>query len=234
MTDGSGKINRECISEVCRQIAHLMRLGHHVAIVTSGAIASDEHKKRSSNLRAAVGQGKIFSTYATYLATYNIEAAQLLLTDEQLIEGRTKVTKPLIQEAFSEGVVCIINANDVIDSTESDALKYCADNDKLTELVCLMISADLAIIAFNEDGIWDDKKQIIHEVKPSDIKKIKTFASGGNKLGHGDDGMLTKITTLGNLAASGIKSVLAPGRKENFILRAVAGEEKFGTKFLTE
>ena len=234
LTDGKGKINRECIAEVCRQVAYLMRLGHHVLIVTSGAIASDEHRHRTKNLRAAVGQVKILNIYAQCFANYELEVAQLLLTDEQLLEGKTAVTQAVISEAFREKVVCIINANDVIDSTEIKALKHCADNDVLTSCVCQMLGADMAIIAFTEDGVWDNDRRIIREVRQADLARVMAFAKGGNKLGHGKNGMLTKIKTLGALAAGGTTSILASGKQENFIVRAFLGEADFGTKFIAE
>lgn len=232
LTDGKGKINREFISEVCRQVARLMRLGHHVLIVTSGAIASDEHNKRTKNLRAAVGQVKILNIYAQYFAVYGLEVAQLLLTDEQIIGGKTGVTKAVIAEAFRERVVCIINANDVIDSKEIRALAHCADNDVLTGYVCRMIGADMVIIAFTEDGVWNNRHRIIHKVRPADLTRVMAFAKGGNKLGHGNNGMLTKIKTLGALATYGITSILVSGKADNFIIRAFLGEANFGTKFM--
>lgn len=234
LIDGKGKINRERIAEVCRQVARLTRLGHHVLIVTSGAIASDEHSNRTKNLRAAVGQVKLLNIYAQYFATYELEVAQLLLTDEQLIGGKTGVTKAVISEAFHENVVCIVNANDVIDSAEINALKHCADNDVLTDCVCKMLGADMVIIAITEDGVLDNDRHVIPEVRQADLARVMAFAKGGNKLGHGENGMLTKIKTLGALAARGVRSILAPGKQENFIIRAYNNEPNFGTKFMAE
>lgn len=234
LTDGKGKINRECIAEVCRQVARLTRLGHHALIITSGAIASDQHRHRSDNLRAAVGQPKIMEIYTQFFDAYGLEVAQLLLTDEQLIGGQTKVTKAVISEAFRENVVCVINANDVIDDEETKALKHCADNDILMSCVCRMLGADLVIIAFTEAGVLDNHGQVIPEVRPADLVRVMAFAKGGHKFGHGKNGMLTKIETLGALAADGVTSILAPGKQENFILRAFNHELNFGTKFIAE
>jgi glutamate 5-kinase len=234
LTDGKGKIKQEFISEVCRQVAQLMRLGHRFLIVTSGAIASDEHQHRSKNLRAAIGQGKLISLYAQYFHTYGLQVAQLLLTDEQLTEGKTAVTEAVIQEAFRENVVCVINANDVINDTEIEALKHCADNDVLTALVCRLIDADLAIIGLDENGVRDDQEKIIRQIRQKDLARVLTYAKGGNRLGHGENGMRTKIITFGHLATLGIKAILAPGNAKDFILRAAAGEKNFGTIFLSE
>src|SRR5665647_3225695 len=125
-----GKINCKLINSVCIQIASLVRAGSGVFIVTSGAIASDASMHRSRNLRSAVGQIRIVNEYRLCLDGLGIDGAQILLTDEQLIERenlKTKLTKKIMLEAFSTGVVAIINANDVIDNEEIMALEHCAD-----------------------------------------------------------------------------------------------------------
>jgi glutamate 5-kinase len=234
LTDGEGKINNEFIAEVCWQVFYLMHKGHRIVIVTSGAVASDEHKNRSKNLRAAIGQGKLLNVYADFFKGYNLEIAQLLLTDDQLLAGRTAVTEKVIREAFQENVVCIINANDVIDSEEIEALKHCADNDILSGLVCRLLNADVLIIAFNEEGIINEKNAIIHEVRKNDLDRVLSLAKGSNHLGHGKNGMKTKIKTLAELASSGTTAILAPGKQKNFIIRAFQNEPNFGTRFIAE
>jgi glutamate 5-kinase len=230
-----GKIREEFIKSVCTQIAKLINSGYGVFIVTSGAVASDVKSERSKNLRSAVGQPRIMQTYAKYLGQFGLDSAQLLLTDEQLIDAKsvkTKLTKKIMHEALSQGVVPIINANDVIDSEEVDALRYCADNDKLFKLMCLLVDAEIAIIGFDQVGFLDAKKRVLHNIKTSEIDLVLKFAKGGSKLGHGKNGMRTKIISLSELAKAGMRVHLAPAKEKDFILRSVAGEENFGTKFL--
>ena len=232
LTDDKGRINENFIKNVCRQIAYLINIsGHHVVIVSSGAIGSDEHTNRSNNLRAAVGQVKLINLYAKHFNSHNLEVAQLLLTDDYLDEGKTTITKEVINSAFEENVVCIINANDVIDDKEIKALAYCADNDVLAKLICRLIKADMLIIGFTEFGLKDNDNKIIHEAKPYELDQLLSFAKGGNALGHGENGMLIKIRTLYILARDGIISILAPGQEPDFILRAFDKEKNFGTRF---
>jgi len=231
----AGIIQEKFIKSVCAQIAKLIQNGYGVFIVTSGAVASDSREGRSKNLRSAVGQPRIMQAYSKYLGQLGLDSAQMLLTDEQLIDvksAKTKLTKRIMQEALVFGVVPIINANDVIDSEEVEALRYCADNDKLFKLMCKLIDAKIAIIGFDQTGFMDAKKNVLHKLKISELDSVLKFVKGGSKLGHGQNGMRTKILSLAELAKAGMQVHLAPAKEKNFILRSVAGEENFGTKFL--
>jgi glutamate 5-kinase len=229
-----GKINRKLIKGVCEQAISLVRDGFGVFIVTSGAIASDQSKRRSKNLRSAVGQIRIANEYRIFLEKFGIDGAQILLTDEQLVdEGslKTILTKKIMQEAFSAGVIPIINANDVIDDEEIKALEHCADNDRLFKLMSLLVGADIAIIGFDQSGFLDPEGQVMHSIKASEIEIALGFANGGSALGHGLDGMRTKVLVLAELAQEQMQVCLAPANEENFILRAVSEEKNFGTRF---
>lgn len=231
----AGKIQERFIKSVCEQIAKLIKTGYGVFVVTSGAVASDSERKRSKNLRSAVGQPRIMQAYAKYLGQFGLDSAQMLLTDEQLIDAKsakTRLTIKIMQEALTFGVVPIINANDVIDSEEVEALKFCADNDKLFKLMCQLIDAKIAIVGFDRAGFLDAKKNILHKINISELDLVLKFAKGGSRLGHGKNGMRTKILSLAELAKAGMQVHLAPAKEKDFILRSVAGEENFGTKFL--
>jgi glutamate 5-kinase len=229
-----GQINHQLIKSVCAQVAELVQGGAGVFIVTSGAIASDQSESRSRNLRSAVGQIRIIHAYQKYLKAQGIDGAQMLLTDEQLVEQKsscTQLTKEIMLEAFVVGVVPIINANDVIDSEEVKALEHCADNDRLFKLMCLLVKADVAIIGFDQLGLLDGQEQVVHMVKMAEVEAALTYAKGGSVLGHGTDGMRTKILSLAELAQVHTQACLMPAKARKFILRAVAQEENFGTRF---
>ncbi|MDO8241247.1 MAG: hypothetical protein Q7T51_04680 [Candidatus Moranbacteria bacterium] len=230
----AGKINSQLIGQVCRQVAKLVRDGWGVFLVTSGAIASDANQNRSKNLRSAVGQIRIANEFRLALEKFGIDGAQMLLTDEQLIDvssQKTCLTKKIMQEAFLVDVVPIINANDVIDNEEIRALEQCADNDKLFKLMCLLVEADVAVIGFDQLGFLSLDGQVMHRIKACEIESILQCAKGGSELGHGSDGMRTKVLTLVELARARMQVCLMPAREDNFILRAVCEERDFGTRF---
>ena len=232
LADANGKINNQLIRQICRQVSTLARKGHDVFIVSSGAVAGDNKKHRSKNLRAGVGQIRLMNSYARYFATFKIEISQHLLTDREVVGKNSFVSKKTIIEAMEEKIVPIINGNDVVDDKELKALELCADNDVLFKSVCFLVNAELGIIGLGEKGLLDDSNKIIHEVRSSEINKMLKFARKGSLLGHGKNGMSTKIKTSGELARSGIKIILAPGKERDFILRAASGERKFGTRFI--
>lgn len=230
----TGNINSQLIRQVCAQVAKLVQDGWGVFLVTSGAIASDINHNHSKNLRSAVGQIRIVNEFRLALEKFGVDGAQMLLTDEQLIEAenpKTALTKKIMLESFSAGVVAVINANDVIDSEEINALENCADNDKLFKLMCLLVGADVAIIGFDQLGFLDLDGQVMHRIKVSEIEKVLACAKGGSALGHGTDGMRTKVLALAELAQAKIEAHLVPAKEDNFILRAVSEEENFGTRF---
>ena len=234
LTNGKGKINQEMILTICLQIVELIRGGYDVFLVHSGAVASNLKKSRSDNLRAAIGQGLLLSNFIYLFGIHKIEVAQVLLTDDELREGNTSTTKSTILEAMNEGVITLINANDPIDSEETRKLKKCADNDELFKLVCLLLKVDMAIIGIDQLGLLSTEKKVVHHVIPSDMSKALSYVRKGNKLGHGDTGMKTKVSVCGELASKGVPIKLVSGKEKDFILRAVRGEKNFGTLFVAE
>ncbi len=228
LTDGNGKINKEIILKICEQIVKLMREENNIFLVSSGAVASDHHKNRSKNLRAAIGQLKLMNLYASCFDLFGIETAQLLLTDKDLSRGNT-ITKKVIEECFKYGVVPIINGNDVVDDAEIRALEECADNDVLFSLVCKLVQVDIAIICFDMPGIIDNRGEIIKEVKS--LKEVLPYIKSGNELGYGKEGMLTKVKILLKLSQAGIKAKLICGTDENCILKAIK-QDNYGTTFV--
>lgn len=228
----AGKIDEKLILEVCRQVAHLQRNGHEVFIVSSGAVASDSNTRRSKNLRAGVGQIRLMNRYQKFFDVFKIEISQHLLTDREIIGKHNLTAKNTLLEALAEKIVPIINGNDVVDGKELKALEICADNDILFKSVCLMLKAELAIIGLGKKGLLDKKKRVVSEVRASQIGELLKYARGGSKLGHGKNGMKTKILVLAELAKNGVASTLSPGNEPDFILRSMKREKNFGTWFI--
>lgn len=226
-----GEIKIKVVKEVCRQVAKLMSQGHEFVIVTSGAVACDPLHHRSKNLRAAVGGPEIESIWNRCFKRYRLRIARILVTDNDL---KHHVVKDTIFEAFGEWVIPVLNANDATDSKELMQLERCADNDILCKLVALKIDADIAIYLFDKPGIEDSKGSVIHAVRAQDKTRILRLAQGGNELGHGPNGMRTKMLAGFKLAENGITAYLAPASEKNCIIRVMDGEKDFGTVFLPD
>jgi len=232
VTKMKGVIDEVAISEICRQCAELVEDGNAVFIVTSGAVASGYKEGRSKNLCSAVGQSRLMNIYTKHFAEYGMDVSQHLFTDQELLAKDNKVTKNTLLEAMTDGIVPIINANDSVDSFELGKIKECADNDQLLALVSKLIGADMVIIGFSENGFRDGEGNIIRRIRSGEIEKFLGYAKGGSALGHGKNGMRTKLLMLNDLSENGIVAMLAPGKEKNFILRSAAKEKDFGTLFV--
>jgi len=245
LTDG-GRVNREYLLNLCRQIADLKRSGHRIFLVTSGAVASEPFAVFSKNLRAAIGQAKLIGDYREFFGVFGIKVAQILVTDTDFIRVFRSVALKTIEEAIRYNtavrmVVPIINANDVVSNNEIEALSACADNDRLSQLICEQLGdVDIMVIGMDEEGLRDENGNIMRQISPraqihesiDNLDLLLSFVNRCSEKGHGSDGMRTKISVAYRLAERGIKVVLAPGREKDFILRVVAGEKNFGTTFL--
>jgi glutamate 5-kinase len=233
LTNGNGVVYESFIEHVCKQIAHLKKQKKQVFLVTSGAVACDSCKKRSKNLRSAIGQRKLLSYYGKYLNEQNLEPAQFLLTDKDVKTPYNSVIYEVLSEALQDSKsVPIINANDVVDGKELRALEVCADNDILFRYVCLLMEADVAIIGVDEVGFYDHTGMKMAAVSQKDYSRVNRYIMSGNSLGHGNNGMRVKVDVLFELASHGIYSMVANAKLDNFIIRAVHRDAEVGTVFV--
>jgi glutamate 5-kinase len=179
-------LNLHLILRLCQQIAALINQHHEVFLVTSGAVASDSMaRRRSNNLRAAVGQCRLISRYSEYLSIFGHDAAQFLLIDDDLKRNRVHLLR-LFAEAFVDKVVPIVNANDVINSYELNQLSSCADNDNLFGELCLLLGAELAIIAIDGcKGIEDDDGKVYQVIDERNWPEVLGNLFGKSEFGYG-------------------------------------------------
>lgn len=232
LTDGNGKIHENIIKSICDQIAFLKEQGHEVFLVSSGAIACDSHKDRDRCVRASVGQLKLMRIYDRYLEKWGINLSQLLYVDFNLYSPYNKHTKFVLEEALrNDSILPIINANDPVDDFEAKALAECGDNDVLFKKTCLLVGADIAVIGFWEEGVYNSEGEIISMATPDNKEELLRCARGGSDLGHGKKGMATKVRCSFELAKNGVYVVLVPGYRSNFLIKAVNKTPEFGTVF---
>lgn len=223
------EINKKFISSVCEQNLALQISGYDPFIVSSGAIASAPYLGFSSSLRAVIGQNRLMSVYENFFNKFEIKIGQLLLTDDDFEQRRFNI-KWILLEAFINKVILIINANDGIWKGEIKALQKCADNDILFLNVCKIIRPKIAIIGIVEDGLLDQKNNVVPVVTKENFAQALSYTNGKNGLGRG--GMKSKVKVAHELADMEIRTILAPAREPGFIFRAMKGEKNFGTTFV--
>jgi len=231
--DGRG-LDEVAIGEWCRQMAHLIREGREVIMVSSGAIAEGMKRlgwtvrpKAIQELQAAaaVGQMGLAQMYETKLKLNGLGSAQVLLTHADLADRERYLNaRSTLLTLLKLGVVPVINENDTV---VNDEIKF-GDNDTLGALVANLVEADALVILTDQKGLFtadprkDVSAQFVNEAKAGD-SALETMAGGaGSSIGRG--GMITKILAAKRAAGSGASTVIAWGREPDVLIRLSRGE----------
>ena len=233
----------ETIFNLVKQIAKLQAEGHHVILVSSGAVGSGRrmarqllgreygHSIAEKQVLASIGQHDLMQIYARMFKEYNILASQLLLT-RQDFQTRThylNIARLLREILDHKNIVPIINEND---SVAIEELMF-TDNDELSGLIALQMNADKLIILSNINGVYDKNPEqidakLISIIDPNldELPKIST-----EKNLHGRGGMLSKLNTALKVSDSGVTVHIANLNEDNVIFRII-DNELIGTKII--
>lgn len=240
LTLSDGTMDAEKIRNITTQLAALQTAGHHVILVSSGAIVAGfsrlGFKKRPTKIAdkqaaAAVGQGLLMEEYTKNLMAYQIPCAQILLNRSDFEDRRRyKNIFGSLSVLLGRGAIPIINENDTIAIEE---LKV-GDNDTLSAQVAAMLHASLLILLTDIDGLYTANPKsdpnarhidVVNEITPE-----LTAAAGGAGSGNGTGGMTTKLSAASLATRAGVPVLICSSAEENNIVRAVKGTAK-GTYF---
>jgi len=231
--DGRG-LDEQAIGEWCRQMAHLVRDGREVIMVSSGAIAEGMKRLGWSTrptaiqelqAAAAVGQMGLAQMYETKLRENDLGSAQVLLTHADLADRERYLNaRSTLLTLLKLGVVPVINENDTV---VNDEIKF-GDNDTLGALVANLVEADALVILTDQKGLFtadprkDATAQFVHEAKAGDPTLELMAGGAGSSIGRG--GMITKILAAKRAAGSGASTVIAWGREPDALIRLTDGD----------
>ncbi|MBK7280820.1 glutamate 5-kinase [Candidatus Aalborgicola defluviihabitans] len=231
--DGRG-LDEVAIGEWCRQLAHLIRDGREVIMVSSGAIAEGMKRlgwttrpKAVQELQAAaaVGQMGLAQMYETKLKLNGLGSAQVLLTHADLADRERYLNaRSTLLTLLKLGVVPVINENDTV---VNDEIKF-GDNDTLGALVANLVEADALVILTDQKGLFtadprkDPSAEFVHEARAGDSALEAMAGGAGSSIGRG--GMITKILAAKRAAGSGASTVIAWGREPDALIRLTQGE----------
>ena len=231
--EGRG-LDEQAIGEWCRQLAHLIRDGREVIMVSSGAIAEGMKRlgwairpKAVHELQAAaaVGQMGLAQMYETKLRANGLGSAQVLLTHADLADRERYLNaRSTLLTLLKLGVVPVINENDTV---VNDEIKF-GDNDTLGALVANLVDADALVILTDQKGLFtadprkDPAAEFVHEAKAGDPALELMAGGAGSSIGRG--GMLTKILAAKRAAGSGASTVIAWGRETDALVRLTQGD----------
>lgn len=245
-----GYVSLPRIFSFIEDIAHLVKSGKEVIVITSGAVGLGKKKlglegTKGTALKqacAAIGQSKLMSIYESGFDTYNLVAAQILLTEDDFsIRTRYLSLRTTLNKLIELGAVPIINQNDTVSNVEIapryENMQVCfSDNDKLSALVASELDADLLVILSDVNGLYDANPKenpdakIINEV-PEVTDEI--FALGTDASEGGRGGMRTKLEAARMVTRFGGKVLIANG-KIPYIIKKIFEGEDYGTMFLPQ
>lgn len=238
LTNGTRLISRGKIEDIGRQILSL-RDQYDIVLVSSGAIAAakqyinikDAGKPiESKQAMAAIGQPLLMRTYNEVFSDFGIQTAQCLMTYRDFEnETSRRNTLNTITELIKYSYLPIINENDTT-AVEEILL---GDNDRLSALVAVLISADLLVLVSDIDGLFDKNPHIhpdanlIAEVK--NIDEARDLVEERDS-GLGTGGMNSKLEAAILCQKESIETWIVGGGRNDFLVDAFAGKARF-TRF---
>lgn len=238
-------IDMSRVKDIAGQAARLIEDGHHVLLVSSGAIGMGAKALRHNNpvkhipLRqacAAIGNPLLMTAYQQAFSEHNLLCGQVLIT-RNVLNNRTGYNN--MREAVSTllqlGVVPIFNENDVVSTSEINSVF--GDNDRMSAYVASKIDADLLVLLTDIDGLYSgNPKTDPNAEKISEIAELTdeifNYAKGaGSTFSTG--GMKTKLLAAQIAQKGGCGTLILSGYEKDSLVRAVKGEE-LGTYILPE
>lgn len=240
--DGKG-LDYASIADWASQIAELRQQGIEVVLVSSGSIAEGMSRMgwthRPTALpelqaAAAIGQTGLIQAYQTEFQKYQIQAAQILLTHDDVSHRlRYLNARNTLRTLIRLGTVPIINENDTV---AFDEIRL-SDNDTLGAVVSSLVEADLLVILtdqkglFNKDPRYHDDAEFISEGLAMNPDFVSYAGAAGSAISRG--GMATKVQAARIAAKAGCATVIVSGREESVLTRLRAGEA-IGTLLVPE
>ena len=241
LTDAEGSIRRDAIVKLCQEVAAARVAGHHVVIVTSGAIGAglpalglggDNRPRDAQTLQAvsAVGQSRLMGVYSEELDRHSLVGGQILLAPLDFVDRRQYLqARGTLTRLLDLGVVPIVNENDAV---ADDEIRF-GDNDRLAALVSHLVDAELLVLLTDTSGLLsadpriDPNASLIEEIVEFD-QQLDEIAGGPGTPG-GSGGMASKVSAAKIAAWSGVRTVIAAAHRENVLLDAVNGVASVGT-----
>jgi len=233
-----GNLNREVIKSLVDSTVKLLDDGAEVIIVSSGAIGAGlsriklhGYSLQHKQALASIGQAQLMNIYDRYFHRHNRIVAQVLLTKDDLENGKRRLNaKHTFENLLKLGVVPIVNENDTV---AIDEIKF-GDNDILSAEVAVRLKADMIIILTDVDGLFpakpcsEKKSELIREVKRITPEMVRQAGGSGTDCGTG--GMASKLKAMKMTTSNGIKSWIANGRRKDVLWNIWKGNNE-GTMF---
>lgn len=236
---GKNGLNKGRIRQIIKEIAELLKLGHEVTLVSSGAIGAglplvNFTGPLQKKVAAAVGQPMLMHNYINGAKKYRIVIGQILMLSDDFTNPKHFKNFILnIKAMLANKILPIINENDVM---KMEDLRV-NDNDMLSAMVAVGLKVDKLLILTNQNGLFTDNPDhnkdavLIKNVYKIDAK-IKSMCSI-EKSDLGVGGMCAKIVSIEYATKNGIETLVGNGEKKGTI-KGTFDKIFSGTRFLAK
>lgn len=232
----SGRPDQKQLQNLVSQIAAVKRSGIEVVVVTSGAIGAGMEALHIKNrptqvpdlqMCAAVGQARLMSYYSKLFLNYKLRVGQILMTHDDFDHPvRNSNAKRTFEHLLREGVIPIVNENDVVADEEIKASFTFGDNDFLAAMVVKLIRADLLVILSTVNGVLQPSgksRRRIPCIAKIDKEVLKLVTPDKSDLSKG--GMESKLRAARIATKAGCAVVIGNGRSKDTVTSIVAGHD---------
>ena len=240
--DDDGTPQESVMLSLVEQIATLHQQGHHIILVSSGAVGSGRKIARhllrreygtsigEKQLLASLGQHELIHLYAQLFKPHQMLVSQLLLTkqDFQTRQHYLNISRLLHEIVEHKHIIPIINEND---SVSIEELMF-TDNDELAGLIAAQMNADKLIILSHVKGVYtthpnDPDAQLIPIINPA--QGWPTVSDAISAQGRG--GMSSKLAMARKMSTLGITTHIVSHEEPLAIINVLAGDS-LGTTIL--
>ena len=212
---GGPRIKRELDKKkIVSKFINGLRVTDKDIIDTVEEVLIDFNKDIASSLKRLGSQAAMFHTKADNIIEVEPEREEL-----GFVGIPNKINDSLIQNALNENKIPVIAPLGLGKNKQT----YNINGDTAASAIAKKIKSRRLILMTNVEGVYDDQKKLISEIKPFDLENLIKW-----KVVQG--GMIPKIENCVDAVQNGVRGVvILDGRKPHSILHEIFSDKGSGT-----
>ena len=212
---GGPRIKRELDKKkIVSKFINGLRVTDKYIIDTVEEVLIDFNKDIASSLKKLGSQAAMFHTKTDNIIEVEPEREEL-----GFVGIPNKINDNLIQDALNENKIPIIAPLGLGKNEQT----YNINGDTAASAIAKKLKSRRLILMTNVEGVYDDKKKLISEIKPFDLENLIKW-----KVVQG--GMIPKIENCVDAVQNGVRGVvILDGRKPHSILHEIFSDKGSGT-----